>query len=99
MTGTWKGYLYGDGGDLMFLADIEYKNGGVFVTIKWAPDSNGNTREDSSFNGDWTGGKMDVVGSGRITIDSWWQLNGRQYGAGEFIWPSGEKPRILLVRP
>ena len=79
MVGGWKGYLAGGGSpELLFNADVEYKNGGVFVTIKWAKDSSGNKREDSTFNGEWMGGTLDVVGSGRITIDSWWQKNGRQ---------------------
>ena len=99
VTGDWKGYLSGDGSaELMMNVHIEKKNGAVFVTVKWY-DPEGHSREDSSFSGDWTGGTMDVVGSGRITIDSWWQKSGHQYAVGEFIWPSGERPAIYLVRP
>ena len=100
VAGDWKGYISGGGStELMMNVHIEKKNGAAFVTVKWLADGNGNQREDSTFSGDWTGGTMDVVGSGRITVDSWWQKGGHQYGVGEFIWPSGERPTIYLVRP
>lgn len=66
------------------------------LVIDWVFDE-GDTNY--TFTGDWTGGVMDVVGSGRITIESFWQQGNQQYAAGTYIWPSGEKDTIVLVRP
>ena len=86
-------------------ADIEVGQEGVTIAIDWyyIRDASGNVHEDttttSMFTGTFDGGMLDVTGSGRITIATFWQQEGRQYGVGSYILPSGESATIALVRP
>ena len=53
---------------------------------------------DFSFTGNITGGKLDVTGSGRITMNYFWKENGREYALGDFMLPDGTEAYIALLR-
>ena len=96
VTGGWQAYAFGEGGDRVMHLSIDRVSAAATLVIDWVYNE-GSTNY--TFTGSWTGGTLDVVGSGRITIDSFWQLGGQQYAAGTYIWPSGETDTITLVRP
>ena len=97
--------MYGEGGEHLFNVSMGGTNGNVLMIFDWytatinGKDVNEESNPDSTFNGAMAGSSLDATGSGKVTLSAMWEQNGHQYATGSFIWPSGERDNIALVRP
>lgn len=109
----WKCYLYGDP-DGLYVAMMERfanvyindSNGYIELLVDWFYVFDGSTGEgfedstpDSSFTGVWSDGRLDVLGSGSITLTDFYYLDGCEYAIGTMLWPDGTPLFVALVRP
>ena len=111
--GGWKAYLVLDpqqkaGINMQKFANINigFGQSGMAVTIDWYRTFSGDLMSgspdnapDSAFTGEWSGGAIDAVGSGRIRLHSFCYDQGREYATGSMILPDGTEAVIAMIRP
>ena len=112
LTGGWRAVMYtdpdGDGAVTDFMnIEISGSASDPVVTMHWGQryfHNGGETVDESgsstAFKGPYSGGVIDALGSGRITLKDFVYDpgTGTEYAVGEYIWPDGVKGIIGLVR-
>ena len=104
VAGGWKFIIISrEAGSYEYFANclIEKPSDTAVITVTWDKvRMDGETRDagtpPSVFEGSLTG---EMVGSGLITLDGFWERDEHQYGIGTFMWPDGEKATVAMVRP
>ena len=110
-SGGWKVYIIDDPDSGSYMerlctAHVGSRDGAAALVLHSGYAHDGERDEgymeepvDSLFTGDWLDGGMEVVGAGRITIDEFFWMDGREFGVGTFMWPDGMLAYFLMARP
>jgi hypothetical protein len=110
--GSWKGFIvydvekkYNSYMEELVNFDVEVTTKEVILTVDWYMSRiKGETIDeenmgDSTFKGYEYGEGIYVTGPGNITIDNFYELNGKQYAIGHLTPPDGIEARIAMMRP
>ena len=108
LKGGWKAYMVTDPKnkqnsyreDYMNMRIDVKKNNKVTVTFKWNHYVNGKKvkQKDTKFTGKWKNKKIVATGEGKVKFTAFWLDGKKEYAVGTYIWPSGEKAVIGLMR-
>lgn len=109
LNGGWKAYLHNpdDGTERYLNAEIDVDGDSFTITFNWKYFFDGNASYDELgsdvYTGEWNSDKGTVetkTGSGKVTFDAFYisNDNSHEYAYGEFVWPSGEKDYVGLMR-
>ena len=110
--GSWKGFIvydvekkYNSYMEELVNFDVEVTTKGVTLTVDWymsrieGETINDENMEDSVFTGYEYGEGIYVTESGNITIDNFYELDGKQYAIGHLSAPDGTEAEIAMMRP
>ncbi|MCR5847958.1 MAG: zinc ribbon domain-containing protein [Lachnospiraceae bacterium] len=103
--GAWKGFIfYDESARELIKMDIAFTTDSVEATVDWymmqyqGEEPFLENSEDSNFSGYEWGNGIHVEGPAVIEIDSFWEKDGKQYGAGSITLQDGSVCAIVLVR-
>ena len=110
--GSWKGFIvydvekkYNSYMEELVNFDVAVTTKGVTLTVDWymsrieGETINDENMEDSVFTGYEYGEGIYVTESGNITIDNFYELDGKQYAIGHLSAPDGTEAEIAMMRP
>lgn len=110
--GSWKGFIvydvekkYNSYMEELVNFDVEVTTKGVTLTVDWYMSRiDGETVDeenmaDSTFTGYEYGEGIYVTDAGNITIDNFYELDGKQYAIGHLTAQDGTEAEIAMMRP
>ena len=109
-AGGWKCLMVYDSESSEFSRELSNVDIGIYgedsaaLIVDWyymefnGDGVNEETMEDTSFYGSIVDGQLQVIGSGRITMEHFWKENNAEYAVGDFMLPDGTSVYIAMTR-